>query len=139
MLWGYPIELWESVFFWATGLAAFAGAIAFASAFVAGIVGYQVSDSVQREAEKKIADANARGEEAKLDSAKALESANKAAENLAGANERAAQANERAANAEKRAAEANLALERFKAPRSITPVQITGLSNRLKTICRDFG
>lgn len=66
-MWGYPLGLWESVFFWSTGIAAIAGAIAVVAAFMSGIIGYQISDHVQREANKKISEANARAEEAKLE------------------------------------------------------------------------
>lgn len=103
-MWGFSLEFWESVFFWATGLAAIAGAVSVASAFVAGIVGYQVTDRVLKESEVKIADANARAEEAKAVSA--------------------------AANA--RAVEANLALEKFKAPRSIDPHEMQLLVSQLR-------
>lgn len=59
-MWGYPVELWEHVFFWATGVAAVAGGIAVIAALVSGIIGYRISDAVQREASKKIAEANER-------------------------------------------------------------------------------
>jgi hypothetical protein len=59
-MWGYPVELWEHVFFWATGVAAVAGGIAVIAALVSGILGYRISDAVQREANKKIAEANER-------------------------------------------------------------------------------
>ena len=85
-MWGMPLVFWESVFFWATITAAVAGGISVTAAFISAIVGYQVTDLVQREA-----------------------------------NERISKTNERAANAELRAAEANLALEKLKAPRVLSP------------------
>lgn len=66
MLWGYPLELWESVFLWATTIAALTGALAVGATFVAGIVGFNISDVVQREADKKISEARARTAEAEL-------------------------------------------------------------------------
>ena len=102
-MWGFSLAFWESVFFWATGLAALAGAVSVMSAFVAGIVGYQVADVVQKENEVKIADSNARAESAKLSSAEA--------------------------NA--RAAEANLALEKFKAPRFLSTQEIQLIVSRV--------
>lgn len=90
---GYPLEFWESVFFWATGVAAFAGAISVTAAFLAGIVGYQVTDRLVKESDRKISEANARGEEAKADAARVLE---------------------RVANAEAREAEAELKLAELK-------------------------
>jgi hypothetical protein len=90
-MWGYSIEFWNSIIVWGTAIAAVTGAISVTSAFVAGIVGYRVSDIVQKTTSAQIAEANARAEAARQASAEA--------------------------NA--RAAEATLALERYKAPRSI--------------------
>lgn len=110
-LWGYSLPFWESVFRWATGIAAIAGGIGVTAAFISAIVGYQITDRVAKESDKKISEANARAEEAKATSA---------------------QANERAAQAEARAAEANLELARFKAPRSLSKSQQDSLRDKLK-------
>lgn len=73
------------------------------------------------EARAAAAKAYAQSDEAKAGSAKSLERATEAQKHLAEANERAAKANERAAQAERKAAEASLALEKFKAPRVLSP------------------
>jgi hypothetical protein len=95
MWWGLSLEFWQGVFFWATILAAVAGGLSIASAFVSAVVGYQITDFVQRQADEKIADAKARGDEAGAEAAKASERANKAA----------------------------LELEKFRSPRVITEEQ----------------
>jgi len=77
-MWGFSIATLEAVFFWATGIAAIAGGLAVAAAFIAGIVGYQVSDLAAKETEAKIAESNARAEEAKESAAKANAEAAKA-------------------------------------------------------------
>ena len=107
-MWGYPLELWESVFFWATGIAAVAGAIAVASVFVAGIIGYKITDVVTHESEIRIGEAEARISEA---TARAEE----AKAGAAAATENAANANERAASLERDATRARLETERLKA------------------------
>ena len=68
---GFSLEFWESVFFWSTGIAAGAGAVGVAAAFIAGMVGYQVTDRLVKESNVKISEANARAEEAKAIAAKA--------------------------------------------------------------------
>lgn len=85
-MWGYAMEFWESVFFWSTGIAAVAGGIGVTAAFIAGIVGYQVTDRVAKESDRKISEANAV----------------------------AADANERAQLLEKETTQAKLELERLK-------------------------
>jgi hypothetical protein len=81
-MWGFSSEFWSSVVFWATTIAAIAGAVSVASGFIAGFVGYKVSDIVQKQTSVAIAEANARAEAAKQASAEA--------------NARAAEANEKA-------------------------------------------
>jgi hypothetical protein len=66
-MWGHSLPFWESIFRWATGIAAIAGGIAVTAAFVSTIVGYQITGRVQQESDKKISEANARTEEAKLE------------------------------------------------------------------------
>jgi hypothetical protein len=79
------------------------------------------ANSRAEEARADAARAYARSDEAKAESAKSFEKASEAQSHLAQSNERAAQANERAAQAEQKAAEAKLELEKFKAPRFLSP------------------
>ena len=65
-MWGFSLEFWESVFLWATGIAAVAGGVSILSAFVAGIIGYRTADVVQKDMTVKLAQANARAAEAHL-------------------------------------------------------------------------
>lgn len=106
VVWGFPLEFWSSVIVWATAIAAIAGAISVAAGFVAGIVGYQVSDITQKQTEARIAEANARAETAKLQSAEA----------------------------NSRAVEAALALEKYKAPRTLEATDI----DTIRTALRQF-
>jgi hypothetical protein len=134
-MWGYSIEFWEKVFFVSAGTAAVTAVIAAFAAFVSGIVGYQISDRLQKASDEKIADSQARVADAKLESASALERATKAEEKVAGANERIANAELRAAEANRIAEGERLARVRIEerlAPRSLTQAQIAGLTNRLK-------
>jgi hypothetical protein len=57
-MWGYSLEFWDGVFFWTAGVAAVAGAISVTSALVSAVVAYKVTDFVQREADKRISEAN---------------------------------------------------------------------------------
>lgn len=99
-LWGFSLHFWERVFFGASLIAALAGGLSVFAAFVAGIVGYQVTDRWQKDADSRI-------------SAGQAETA-KANENAAIANERAGSANERAAALEKDAARARLETQQLK-------------------------
>ena len=56
---------------WAIVISAVAGAISIAAGFVAGIVGYRVSDLTQKETSAQIAEANARAAEANARAAEA--------------------------------------------------------------------
>ncbi len=64
-LWGHSIETWDRWCVWGMWVAAIAGAIAVFAGLFTGIVGHQLSELSQREANQKIAEANARGEEAR--------------------------------------------------------------------------
>jgi hypothetical protein len=84
--------------------------------------------STAKQAEANLAEANARAEEARAAAATANAQSNEAKAESAKSFERAteaqrhlADANERAAQAEQKAAEAKLALERFRAPRTLNP------------------
>ena len=81
-----------------------------------------------KQAEANLAGANSRAEEARADAAKAFVRSDEAKAESAKSFERAteaqrhlAESNERAALAEQKAAEAKLALEKFKAPRVLSP------------------
>jgi hypothetical protein len=63
---GFPLSFWQSIFFWATSIAAVAGAISISSAFISAVVGYQISDIVQSDANQRIAEAAVRTKEAEL-------------------------------------------------------------------------
>ena len=82
MWFGLSLQFWQTVFFWSTAVAAIFGAIGIGAALVSAVVGYEISDFVQAEANARIAEANASGKQAGEEAAKA--------------NERAAQANEKA-------------------------------------------
>ncbi len=99
-LWGFSLHFWERVFFISTGVAAIAGGIGVIAACIAGIIGYQVTDRWQKDADVRISAGQA-------DTAKANE-------NAAIANERAGKANERAATLERDAANARLETQQIK-------------------------
>lgn len=99
-MWGYSLQLWQAVVVWATIVTAVAGGIAVASGFVAGWIGYRVSDIEKSEASKRIAEAGAE--------------AQNAIANAAIANEAAARAHERAAALERDAEEARAEQERIR-------------------------
>ncbi len=92
------------------------GAIALAVSLASSFVLYKVADKTQSESDQKIAEATARGEEAKAEVAKANEHAKVLEKGIVDANVRAEEA-------KADAAKAKLALERFKAPRSLSPEQ----------------
>jgi hypothetical protein len=104
MLWGWSFSALELIVKVALWIAFAAGGIATVSAFVAGYVGYELTDAMQKDADLRIAEAQSRGEEAKA----------------------------RAAVAEQKAAEAQLALERFKAPRILKQDQQARIAEKLK-------
>lgn len=77
-VWGFSLQFWQAVVFWATvGTAAFGG-LSVCAALVAGLVGYNVARVVQTDADRRIAEANAAGDEAKRDAAVATEQAEEA-------------------------------------------------------------
>lgn len=106
MLWGSSFPVWEPIVKIPLWIALGAGVVAAVAAFVAGYVGYELTDAIQIASDERIAELNK--ETVKL-SAEAESS-------------RAAIANvdARAAEASQKAAEANLALERLKAPRTLS-------------------
>jgi hypothetical protein len=66
MWFGWPLPVWESIFFWTTAAAALFGGLSITAAFFSAIIGYEISDVVTREADTKIAESNARQKEAEL-------------------------------------------------------------------------
>lgn len=64
MLWGYSVETWDRLCVVGIWIAAIAGAAAVFAGLFTGIVGHQLSVISAREADEKIAAANARGAEA---------------------------------------------------------------------------
>ncbi len=65
-LWGFSLHFWERIFFISTGIAAIAGSVSVIAACIAGVVGYQVTDRWQKDADLRIAEANARAKESEL-------------------------------------------------------------------------
>ena len=63
-MWGWSIEFWDVVFRISTITAFLLGGLGVSAAFVSAWVGYELSDIVQQDANKKIAEANARSDEA---------------------------------------------------------------------------
>jgi hypothetical protein len=80
------------------------------------------------EASSHLADANARAASAEKQAAEAQKQAAEANTHLADANARAANAEKQAADARAKAAKAQLDLERFKAPRHLSPAQMVALT-----------
>jgi hypothetical protein len=97
-MWGLSLEFLQTVVSWANVVALIAGVLTGAALFVSAWVSGNIAEVVQRNADKRIADAQARGDEARA--------------NAAVANQRANEAAERAALLEKQAAELRLVLER---------------------------
>ena len=122
---------WESIFKWATIFAGIFGAIGIGSAFTSAWVGYWVTDKVQRDADVRISD-----NEAKV--ALANKVASQAKADGESAKVVAATANQAAAEANARALEAQLALEKYKAPRILSDEQkaamITELHGKMSEI-----
>lgn len=115
---GFDLHWWETAMLVSLGVAAIAAALV-------GVATYAVVHLQRQEAKTTAAEFAQYKVDAGVKIAEASEGAAKA-------DERAAQANERAANAEHKAAEANLALEIFKAPRSLTRSQQDRLRDKLE-------
>jgi len=81
-MWGFSIHVWEVVWKYSTVTALVFGGLTAAAAFISAWVGYQISDVVQQEANKKIADEQSKIEVTKAEAANAhvvAAEANKAA------------------------------------------------------------
>ncbi len=114
MLWGFPLSTLEMVVKISLWIALGAGAVTAVSAFIAGYVGYELTDAVQKEADVKIAEANKVGEQARTEAAKA--------------NAEAAQANEQTEELRK----ANLELQKNVRGREISDEQRDQIVSALK-------
>jgi len=66
MWFGWPAQIWESIFFWVTIAAAVLSGLGIGAAFFSAIIGYRISDEVTRQSRIEIAAANARTAEAEL-------------------------------------------------------------------------
>jgi hypothetical protein len=117
-MWGLSIPFWESVFRWATISAFVLGGFTATAAFISAWVGYELTDIVQKDADRRIA-------EAKADLGVAQADIEKSKVEIAHANERVALATQKAN-------EAALALEKFKAPRAISPEQRNRIAEEMK-------
>lgn len=106
-MWGYSIHLWELVFRWATISALVFGGFGITAAFVSAWIGYELTDVVQKDADKRILEASTKGDEARAE-------AEKAKSEIASAQLEIASAKERAASLEKEAAQARAEQERLK-------------------------
>ncbi len=69
MLWGWPFPVLASIVKIALWIAFVAGGIAALSAFIAGYVGYELAEAMQKEADLRIVEARSRGEEARASAA----------------------------------------------------------------------
>ncbi len=63
---GYPLSFWDSVFLTSTVVTAFAGGIAVVAALLSSILGYQISNIVQTDADLRILAAQKQADEAHL-------------------------------------------------------------------------
>jgi hypothetical protein len=124
-MWGLSLSFWQSVFFWSTVTAGVFGGISVTAAFVSAMVGYQISDIVQADADRRIEEAKSKGDEARAE-------ASKANAEVARANEAIATENARASAMENDAAQARLEQERLKAQLAwrVLPPQIANSLER---------
>jgi hypothetical protein len=113
-MWGYSVQFWEIVFRIVTIGALIFGGFTAATAFASAWIGYQLTDIVQKDANRRITEAEAKVSDsavkiatANADVAKANEKAAAAQASVAGANERIAEAKADAAKAISSAAGAN--------------------------------
>lgn len=125
MWWGFSLQFWQAVIVWGTIISAVSGGISIAAALISALVGYRVSDIAQSDADKRIAEAAFRGEEARAEAARANSEVAKANLSIAAANARAAEANQK--TEEERLA--RVALEAKLAPRRLTLEQRASLTS----------
>lgn len=114
-VWGASIQFWQTVATVATVVALVSGGITAISAFVSAWVSNNVSSAIQEDADKRIAEIQARSDEAKAEAAAAIE---------------------RAAEANVRALEAALALEKYKEHRRLNPEEQAEIASKVKVLKR---
>jgi hypothetical protein len=111
MLWGQSLSFWESVFLVVTYVAAIAGGLSVLCALSSAIIGYRITDVIQRESDEKIVAANER-------IAKSEQRARESEERIAIAERQTAEANQKAAEANLRAAEIEASLAWRRIPKA---------------------
>jgi hypothetical protein len=119
-MWGLSIQFWQAVVSWANVVAFVCAVLTGAALFLSAYVSSNISDIIQGDADRRIAEARTRGDEARAQAAEA--------------NERASAAAERAATLEKEAAEARLKLAQITMPRHLTPEHVETLKPLLMAI-----
>jgi len=109
-MWGWPLEFWDKVVFWALVVTALAGALSVTTGFAAGLLAYWTGGIEKMEFDKKLRASNLEIEVARAS---------------------AAEANKIAAEATERANNAALELAKYRAPRRIAESQIEKLASKL--------
>jgi hypothetical protein len=136
-MWGLSIPFWEAVFKAATIAALILGGFGITAAFISAWVGYELTDVVQKDADKRISEANANAAEAGAEAAKAHAEIANANAQIEEARAAIAEANARAAEANRKAEEeraSRLKLELRLAPRSIAGQPMAELVNLFKQL-----
>ena len=110
MLWGSPAEYWDGWGLWLMWAGAGLGAVALAASLASSFVLYHVANVAQSELQMTTASLGVELERQKSQTA---------------------EADARASEANARAIEAQLALERFKAPRNLNPEQQQGIIQKV--------
>ena len=139
MMMGWPFSTWEWIVKASLIIAVVTGVATAFFAFVAGYVGYELADATAKVSDQKLADARGIAEIAKADAAKSYLEVTQSKVRIALLGKEsallsadAAASKSEIAKANARAAEAQLALERFKAPRDIETERYLRLIDDLK-------
>jgi hypothetical protein len=126
-MWGLSIPFWETVFRWATISAFVFGGFTATAAFISAWVGYELSDVVLKDADRRI-------EEAKADAARANESSDLLKKETA-------RLSAEAETARKETANAQLQLEQVRFPRRLNSdkfkTEIAGISPQFFEVLYD--
>jgi hypothetical protein len=121
-------HFWHSAFIWATLVAAVCGGVGVGAAFIAGMVGYQVTEFSLQKGRDAVTDANERISEARIDADKKIAFAREEAKvEVEKAHAEIAKANVEIETAKRDAENARLEQERLKAQlawRTIEPRQL---------------
>lgn len=138
MLWGYPLQFWQTIVFWLWAIAAFTGGVAVAASFGSSVISYYISDATETAATIEI-------NRAKVEASRANEAAGAANQTAGTASEAAAELRVRAGELEREAAEARREQERLKlrslelelqikkmGPRELTQGQINAILSSVK-------